>query len=100
MDTGSAHAANLFSSTAALKWVSGSNKVRQFTLPATRHNKAFCGTCGSALPMMQLDGKLLVVPAGSLNSEVTLRPVAHIFAASKASWDHELENVPTVDGFP
>lgn len=99
-DTGSAHAANLFSSSAALKWVSGNDKVTQFTLPTTRHSKAFCGTCGSALPMMQMDGKLLVVPAGSLNSDVTLRPVAHIFASSKATWDDGLENVPTVDGFP
>src|SRR5690348_16830765 len=37
-DTGSAHAAYLFSSTAALKWVSGGDKVRQFNLPTTRHS--------------------------------------------------------------
>src|SRR3974390_971740 len=63
-DTGSAHAANLFSSTAILKGVSGEERVKRFNLPATRHNKAFCSTCASALPKM--NGKLLVVPAGSL----------------------------------
>ena len=99
-DTGSAHAANLFSSTAALKWVSGESKVSQFNLPATRHSKCFCGTCGSALPMMQMSGQLLVVPAGSLNSEVRIRPNAHIFVSSKAAWDDALEKVPAVDGFP
>ena len=99
-DTGSAHAANLFSSTAALKWVSGESKVSQFNLPATRHSKCFCGTCGSALPMMQMSGQLLVVPAGSLNSEVRIRPNAHIFVSSKAGWDDALEKVPAVDGFP
>ena len=99
-DTGSAHAANLFSSTAALKWVSGENKVRQFNLPATRHSKCFCNTCGSALPMMQMSDQLLVVPAGSLNSEVLIRPNAHIFVSSKACWDDALEKVPTVDRFP
>ena len=99
-DTGSAHAANLFSSTAALKWVSGESKVSQFNLPATRHSKCFCGTCGSALPMMQMSGQLLVVPAGSLNSEVRIRPNAHIFVSSKAAWDDALEQVPAVDGFP
>ena len=99
-DTGSAHAANLFSSTAALKWVSGESKVSQFNLPATRHSKCFCGTCGSALPMMQMSGQLLVVPAGSLNSEVRIRPNAHIFVSSKAVWDDALEKVPAVDGFP
>jgi len=99
-DTGSAHAANLFSSTAALKWVSGEEKARQFNLPATRHGKCFCSTCGSALPMMQMNGQLLVVPAGSLNSEVLIRPNAHIFVSSKARWDDSLEKVPTVDRLP
>src|SRR5262245_57960147 len=68
-DTGSAHAANLFSSSASLKWVSGQASVKAFTLPSTRHSRSFCGTCGSALPVTQMNGKLLVVPAGSLNSE-------------------------------
>lgn len=99
-DTGSAHAANLFSSTAALKWISGEDQARQFNLPATRHSKCFCSTCGSALPMMQMNGQWLVVPAGSLNSDVLIRPNAHIFAASRASWDEALEKVPTVDRFP
>jgi hypothetical protein len=99
-DTGSAHAANLVSSTATLKWLSGVDKVRTFNLPATRHNKSFCLVCGSALPGMVMNGKLLVVPAGSLNSEVPIRPTAHIFGASRASWDDSFETVPTVPGFP
>ncbi len=99
-DTGSAHAANLFSSTAALKWISGQDQVRQFDLPATRHSKCFCSTCGSALPMSQMNGQLLVVPAGSLNSEVSVRPDAHIFVSSKAGWDDALETVPRTGKFP
>jgi hypothetical protein len=69
-------------------------------LPATRHSKCFCNTCGSALPMTQMNGELLVVPAGSLNREVLIRPNAHIFVSSRASWDEGLEKVPRVDGFP
>lgn len=99
-DSGSAHAANLFSSTAILRWVSGEDAVRHFNLPSTRHSRAFCSVCGSALPMMQMNGTLLVVPAGSLNSRVDIRPSAHIYVASKASWDEALEKVPTFDGFP
>jgi len=99
-DTGSAHAANLFSSTATLRWVSGEDKVRQFNLPATRHSKCFCGTCGSALPGMQMNGQLLKVPAGSLDTDVLLRPNAHIFVSSKARWDNALAEVPEVDRFP
>src|SRR5262245_45959705 len=36
-DTGSAHAANLFSSKASLKWLAGQDKVTVFNLPNTRH---------------------------------------------------------------
>jgi hypothetical protein len=99
-DTGSAHAANLFSSTASLRWLSGAANVRRFNLPATRHNKCFCGNCGSALPIMPMGGELLVVPAGSLNTEVLIRPNAHLFVSRKASWDDSLERVPTADRFP
>jgi hypothetical protein len=99
-DTGSAHAANLFSSTATLKWVSGEDKVTRFNLPSTRHSRCFCSICGSALPNMQMNGELLAVPAGSLNSEVPMRPNAHIFVSSKASWDEALEKIPMAEGFP
>ena len=99
-DTGSAHAANLLSSTAVLRFVSGEDKVKRFNVPASRHSKCFCDTCGSALPMMQMNGQLLLVPAGSLNSEVLIRPNAHIFMSSKACWDDALEKVAKVDRFP
>lgn len=99
-DTGSAHAANLFSSTADLRWISGEDTIRSFNLPSTRHTKCFCSICGSALPSMQMNGELLVVPAGSLNSEVPIRPNAHIFVSSKAGWDEELEKIPTAEKFP
>jgi hypothetical protein len=99
-DTGSAHAANLFSSTARLRWVSGESNVTSFNLPSTRHTKSFCSTCGSALPSVQMNGALLVVPAGSLNSEIPIRPDAHIFVASKAGWDEALEEIPMIERLP
>jgi hypothetical protein len=69
-DTGSAHAANLFSSAATLQWLSGESKVTVFNLPNTRHRHCFCSTCGSALPDLQMNGTLLKVPAGSLDTDV------------------------------
>lgn len=99
-DTGSAHAANLFSTTAALQWVSGEDNLREFNLPSTRHSKCFCKICGSALPGRQRNGELLVVPAGSLDCEFSVKPDAHIFVSSRAGWDDSLEKVPMVDRFP
>ena len=99
-DTGSAHAANLFSSTARLKWLSGEDKVKIYNYRSEGHIKSFCFNCGSALPNIQFDGKLLVVPAGSIDSDIHMKPQGHIFWAHKANWDHELENVPKFDELP
>jgi hypothetical protein len=47
-----------------------------------------------------MDGKLLKVPAGSLDTDVLIRPDAHIFFASKANWDEALEQIPKVARLP
>ena len=99
-DTGSAHAANLFSTTAKITWLAGENKIKTFNLPSTRHTKSFCTECGSAVPVHQIENKLLVVPAGSLNIEINMIPTAHIFYSSKASWCEGLENIKKFDKFP
>ncbi len=98
-DTGSAHAANLFSRSAKLVWKSGADAVTSYTLPGTRHSKCFCKLCGSALPNTQ-NADLLVVPTGCLDTEIPLLPTAHIFLSSKASWHKEVEEIPKFDRFP
>jgi hypothetical protein len=99
-DTGSAHAANLFSSSAKLNWLQGNENVKAYVLTGTRHAKAFCQVCGSALPSLQLGGKLLVVPAGALDTALKIKPNAHLFMASRAGWDHDLEHVQKFDQLP
>jgi len=99
-DTGSAHASNLFSTTAQIEWLSGSDDVQVFNLPATRHVRSFCRVCGSALPSLQMEGARLVVPAGCLDGDVAMRPNAHIFCSSRADWDAGLEDIPRFDELP
>ncbi|MGQ7869341.1 GFA family protein [Sunxiuqinia sp. sy24] len=99
-DTGSAHAANLFSTIAKLSWLAGENKVKTFRLNSTRHAKSFCPTCGSALPNIQQNGSLLVVPAGCLDTKVPIAPQGHIFMDSKANWDNKLDEVPCFNQLP
>jgi hypothetical protein len=98
--TGSAHAANLFSTTAKLTWLAGEAKVRSFNVPSSRHGRSFCADCGSPVPRLQMDGALLVVPAGALDSDIIIRPDAHICVADSASWDQRLEDAPRLDGLP
>lgn len=99
-DTGSAHAANLFSSTAKLTLLSGEELVKRFDFRSEGHIKSFCSICGSALPNLQFDGTLLVVPAGSMDSDIDLRPQGHIFCSHRANWDHELESIPAFEELP
>ncbi|MGZ9811242.1 GFA family protein [Pseudoroseicyclus sp. H15] len=97
-DSGSAHSANLFSFTAKITWVSGEETAKEFKLPGSRHAKCFCTECGSALPFSQ-DG-VLVVPAGSLDTPIGIRPSAHICVSSRADWDNDLASIDRIDGLP
>jgi len=99
-DSGSAHSANLFSSRATIDWVSGRDKIRTFRLAGSRHVKSFCTECGSALPFAQPDDGGIVVPAGSLDSPIEIRPEAHICCASRAEWDDGLDMLDRIDGLP
>jgi hypothetical protein len=96
--TGSAHAANLFSSTAEITWLSGSDLITTYRVPDTRHARSFCSQCGSAVPRQT--GKMLLVPAGSLDSDVPIRPTAHIHFESRANWDEALEQVHKFPALP
>ncbi len=98
--SGSAHGANLFSTDAQITWLSGEDKVSSFTLAGTRHARSFCAACGAALPSIQAEGKLLVTPAGSLDSPLPKRPDAHINVASRADWDCVLAGLPAFEGLP
>lgn len=98
--TGSAHASNLFSSTAALTWLSGEDKISTYRIPGARHSKSFCRDCGGALARRTPDGSTVVVPAGSLDTPVDLRPVGHIYCEDRANWDDCLHDLPEFNRLP
>ncbi|RQW64373.1 GFA family protein [Vibrio viridaestus] len=94
-DTGSDHGANLFSQSAKLTWLQGHEAVKTYQLPNTRHAKAFCSNCGSALPNSEKPFGFLVVPAGCLDSALHQTPNAHLYAGSRAPWSQHLEAIPS-----
>ncbi|MBU3001714.1 GFA family protein [Roseovarius nubinhibens] len=98
--SGSAHSANLFSSTAKIFWVLGEENIKTFRVPGSRHVRNFCSDCGAALPVSQPEVGLLSVPAGSLDSPIGIRPNAHICCSSRANWDNDLASVERIDGLP
>jgi hypothetical protein len=89
-----------FAAGATIDWLSGADNVTSYALPETQHARSFCKTCGSALPNLQMDGALLVVPAGSLDTR-SISARRHIFAVQAApNWDADLADIPHMDGLP
>lgn len=99
-NTGSAHCANLFSSSATLNWVSGKELVKTYYLPETRHAKSFCTECGSAMPTEAAGGNMIVVPASCLDDDVTTKPTAHIFVDDKSNWEEAIGDTPNFKKLP
>ncbi|MCX6117323.1 MAG: GFA family protein [Proteobacteria bacterium] len=96
--SGSAHGANLFSPSASVNWLEGKDFVANFKLSQTRFSRSFCRICSSALPD-DTRGEYLVVPAGSLDCDIEMRPTGHIFCSSRANWDNDLESIPSYAEF-
>jgi hypothetical protein len=51
-----------------------------------RAHDARCAKCGSLLYSLVNDGRYVHVALGTLVDEPSIRPTAHIFVGSKASW--------------
>ena len=98
--TGSAHASNLFTRPDAIKWTAGEEHKKQFNYPDRDFTVVFCSECGSGLPFVTKNGKTLLVPAGSLDTEPNIQPNDNIFWAERASWYDYGKQANKCDGFP
>jgi hypothetical protein len=91
-----AHASNLFYPLAAFRWLRGAELIVDYALPeAERFGVAFCRRCGSGLPRPSPARNVVLVPAGSLDTDPGMRPEAHICVDSRAAWD-----IIGADGMP
>lgn len=77
---------------AGFRWRSGEEHIVRYRSSETVE-RCFCGRCGSVVPEPSVGGEAWT-PAGCLDEDPDVRPWAHIFVASKASW-YEL---PANDG--
>lgn len=84
--TGSAFASNLFTDVGNIEWLSGQDNIVKYEHPSRGFSKAFCQTCGSALPFVNKSKTSLLVPAGSLNELPNMTPQANIFTREEAPW--------------
>jgi len=83
---------------ASFRWTRGDTPITSFeSSPGTL--RAFCARCGSVTPGPP-DGERQFVPAGCLEGDPGVRPVAHIFAASRAPWTEIRDDLRVFDAFP
>jgi hypothetical protein len=98
--SGTGHASNLFV-LGSIEWQQGEEQIRLFILPeAKRFSNSFCATCGGRVPRFIEQAGIVMIPAGSLDDEPSIKPMARIFSDSKASWSCDQAEIPTFEKYP
>ena len=82
----------------AFRWLSGEDDITKYeSSPGFARN--FCSQCGSVVPET-FGNDRIAIPAGCLDEDPGIRPSAHIFATSKASWYEITDDLPKFDAYP
>lgn len=96
-----AHATNVFYPFESFRWTRGEDRLTHYTLPGARFfGTSFCSRCGSMQPRAAKAHGLVAVPAGSLDTDPGMRPQAHIYVGSKASWFGITDTIPQFTEMP
>ncbi len=61
--------------------------------------RCFCRQCGSVVPSDPF-GDSVFIPAGNFDGDPGMRPLAHVFVASKAPWYEIRDSLPQFDAYP
>lgn len=84
--TGSSANAALRIPAAQFAWLEGRESISQFETDSG-YKSHFCARCGSPLPNPTAGNSLYWVPVGLLEDAGRLELGAHVYIASRASWD-------------
>ena len=97
---GSAYAVNAAVKTDEFHFVKGKELVSEFeSSPGVF--RTFCKQCGSPLYSRRpSQPELLRLRIGTLDTPVEVKPIAHIFVGSKASWDEIHDDIPQYEERP
>ena len=99
--TGTGHATNLFLADAQLTFTQGESRLKRFKVPeAKRFARQFCSECGSAVPRYVTELNAVIIPAGSVDGDIPLKPQARIFWDSRAEWSCTDEPLPHHAEYP
>jgi len=99
--TGSAYSANMFVPIDQFEWLSAEELVGYYAVKEARHfASAFCKQCGSNMPWLPQSGKVMVIPAGSLDGDPGVQPEMNIFCDSAAEWFVDPGELPRFSKMP
>ena len=99
--SGTGHASNLLIKPGAIKWIRGEELIKSYKVPeAKRFTNCFCSVCGGRVPRYVKETDSIVIPAGSLDSDPTIRPQARIFWDSGASRSCGGDGLPVHSEYP
>ena len=91
---GSAFATNGNVEAKDFTFLSGENNLSHFKSSATQ-NKSFCKTCGSPIFSKDTSNPGIVrIRLGTIETDISERPQAHIFVGSKANWEEISDSLP------
>ncbi len=99
--SGAAHASNLLLTNAEITFTAGEELLKFYKLPAShRFGRQFCTHCGSNVPRFVPEINSVVIPAGSLDSDIPIKATARIFWDSRAEWSCDGDELPRHAEYP
>lgn len=102
--TGSAFAPELAAFAEDFRWTAGEDLIQRYEAPLLREppplERAFCGVCGSPLPVRAGGRDFFVILAGVLDDDPGSRPFRRIFLAEAPPWLPPTGDLPGFEGRP
>jgi len=80
-------------------WLSGEGAIQAYE-SSPGNFRPFCRVCGSRVPVLEDEGREVIIPAGTLDTDPALRPIVHFHVASKAPWSVLADGLPQFAGVP
>jgi hypothetical protein len=81
-----------------VSWIAGRDAIRRYEAPVLKippgFRTAFCGDCGSPMPVFDPDDTWFEIPAGCLDEDPGLRPDRHIFIEHCREWSQIHDELP------
>jgi hypothetical protein len=91
----SAHATNVIYRPDDFRFLRGAQNVTSYKAPDARFfTLAFCATCGGGIPHVSAERGIVIVPAGSLDTDPGVAPQGHIYVSSKVNWFEIRDDLP------